>query len=265
MQYDILTSTTNERVKLAYALQNQAKTRRKENMVVLEGVRLIADALDSGYKPNYVIYMRPSGKSGGQPLDALLTRLDRARVPLLEAAPEVMQHITDTETPQGIIAVVPRPSLAIMPDPGLILVLDGVADPGNMGTILRTAAAAGVDGCVLLPGCVEPYNPKTLRAGMGAHFRLPLESAEAAALAERFPDLPFYLADADAELPYDAVDWRAKCGLVIGGEAHGADPRTYSYMKNAITIPMNAKAESLNAGSAAAVILFEAVRQRRKG
>lgn len=261
----MLTSITNERVKSVHALQNLAKTRRKENKIVLEGVRLISDAFAAGFRPEYVIWSREVKGTGGAVLDSLLNKLDRARVPLLEATVEILNHLADTDTPQGIIAVVPTPELSVHADPTLLLVLDGVADPGNMGTIFRTAAGAGVDVCVLLPGCVDPFNPKVIRAGMSAHFRLPIRHMEAKELATTYPNMSFYLADSKAELTYDQVDWRRRTGLVVGGEAHGAAPATYAHVKSAITIPMQDELESLNAASAAAVILFEAARQRRVG
>jgi TrmH family RNA methyltransferase len=145
-----------------------------------------------------------------------------------------------------------------------VILLDNVRDPGNMGGILRTAAAAGVDVAVLSPGCADPYNPKTLRGGMGAHFRIPVMEAGWEQITAYCEHLKVYLAAADGELTHNAVDWTQPWVLVIGSEAHGVGPEVQALSgQQRIQIPMAAATESLNAGVAAAVILFEAQRQER--
>jgi TrmH family RNA methyltransferase len=147
-------------------------------------------------------------------------------------------------------------------DANLVLILDGIADPGNLGTILRTAAAAGADVVILAPGCVDPYNPKVLRSGMGAHFRVPLARQAWPDIAAEYGHLAVYLADAASDLPYYAVDWRQPAGLIIGGEARGAETQARQLARATIAIPMSNAVESLNAAMAAGVILFEIRRQR---
>jgi TrmH family RNA methyltransferase len=129
---------------------------------------------------------------------------------------------------------------------------------------LRTAAAAETDVVILLPGCVDPYNPKVLRGGMGAHFRLPILSLTWPHIVAQYPDLPLYVADAAGTLTYDAVDWRQPAGVIIGGEARGAQDTAYQHAAAAISIPMGNRFESLNAAMATAIILFECRRQRRQ-
>ena len=166
---------------------------------------------------------------------------------------------------QGVIAVIPIPRPAPPPDPGLVLVLDQVRDPGNLGTILRSAAAAGVDLVLLSPGCVDPWNPKVLRAGMGAHFRLPVVEAESwDAIGERLAGLAVWLADAHGGTPYDRVDWTAPSALIVGGETTGLSREAESLGRGRVAIPMARDVESLNAAMAATILLFEAARQRRQ-
>lgn len=256
----LITSTQNARVKLVRALQAHSKTRRAEGRLVLEGARLISDALAAGIQPDFTLHTESFAQS---PSTApLLARLQSLNVPCLPVSPEVMAHAAETQTPQGILAVLPLPNLPFPSQPNLLLALDGVADAGNLGTLLRSAAAVGVDGVLLLPNCVDPFNPKALRAGMGAHFRVPVQSSTWQQVGQHFPDLPFYLAAANGTLPYYAVDWRQPAALIIGGEAHGATPAAHQHAAQRIAIPMANDFESLNAAAAAAVILFEARRQR---
>lgn len=254
----IITSPHNERIKLVRALQNQGKVRRREGQIALEGVRLISDALIMGTTPDFVIY---TPEMTNEPLLSLLDNLREHGITCLEVIPAVMAEVADTQSPQGVIAVVPMPTLTIPTMLHLLLILDGVADPGNMGTILRTAAAASVDMVILAPGCVDPFNPKVLRSGMGAHFRIPILHKRWPEIAADHADLPLYLADTSGTMPYYQVDWRQPAGLIIGGEARGADDQARHLATATIAIPMANAAESLNAAMATAVILFESRRQ----
>jgi TrmH family RNA methyltransferase len=142
------------------------------------------------------------------------------------------------------------------------LVLDGLRDPGNLGTILRTADAAGVQAVFLAPGTVDAYNPKVVRAAMGAHFHVPLVAAGWTALAGRLRGLSLWLAEARQGLAYDQVDWRQPSALIIGAEAAGPGDAARRLAPKQVSIPMPGQAESLNAAVAAGIILFEAARQR---
>lgn len=249
-----ISSPHNERVKLVRLLQQQAKARRQQRRLVLEGVRLVQDALDSGARPDFICY---TPEAGDYPLVA---RLQTAGVTCLAVTGDLMRDMADTETPQGVLGVFPWPERPLSPTPALILVADGWRDPGNLGTALRTAAAAGVDGVVLTPGTVDPYNPKTLRAGMGAHFRVPILALSWPDLAQHFPGLPIYIADAAGEISYLAVDWTRPSIIVIGGEAHGPQSAVRDLPHTLVSIPMVAGAESLNAAVAASLLIYEARR-----
>ncbi len=261
----MITSFHNERIKLLRVLQSQPRIRRKEGLLVLEGVRLISDALAAGYLPTFVIFTRDAVARGGErPGEALYQALLAKDVLCLETTPEVLNHAADTQSPQGMIAVLPMPTMPL-PSPNklsLVLILDAVADPGNLGTILRAAAASGADAVMLAPGCVDPYNPKALRSGMGAHFRIPLIQAPWSDIASQVAHMTVYLADSEGTPEYTVVNWAKPAAVIIGGEARGADQTARQLARDMISIPMANQAESLNAAIAAAVILFEIRRQR---
>ena len=250
----MITSLQNERVKLAHGLITGAKSRRKLGKVALEGTRLIGDALAAGYLPDFILY---DGSS------AAFRLLNVEPDVLLEASPDVMQHLAATEHSQGVIGVFPLPTPSLPRSPRRVLILDALRDPGNLGAILRSAAAAGVDLVLLAPGCVDPYNDKALRAGMGAHFRLPVINQSWEKIAETCAGLTVFLADMHGDLAYDAADWSGGWALIVGGEAHGAGEAAAALAHHRVFIPMAAETESLNAASAAAVILFEVARHGR--
>jgi TrmH family RNA methyltransferase len=177
-------------------------------------------------------------------------------------APEVLAAASDTQAPQGLLAVLRMHSLPLPERLDLAFIPDGVRDPGNLGTMLRTAAAAGV-GAVFLPaGTADPYAPKVVRAAMGAHFRLPVHIATWEEIAGRLSttSLQVYLAAA-GRASYTAADFRLR-PLVIGGEAEGAGAEAARLANARVHIPMPGGMESLNAAVAAGILLFEAVRQR---
>lgn len=247
----MITSTQNERVKDVYALQTQAKRRRKAGLIVLEGVRLVRDALHAGHSPETLFYTPDQAET----VDALNLRG-------LEVSAEVMRYMSDTQQPQGIIGVFPTPQFTAPDQPQRLLILDAIRDPGNLGTLLRTAAAAGVQAVILAPGCVDAFNPKVLRSGMGAHFRVPIVDMDWVQIEAYCAGLTVYLADGQGETRYDAADWSIPWALITGSEAHGASVDAQRIAQQRVYIPMAADTESLNAAAATAVLLFEAQRQR---
>jgi len=174
---------------------------------------------------------------------------------------EVMRAISDTQTPQGLLAVVPISEKP--PKEGLLLIVDRLRDPGNLGTILRSAWAAGVGQLVTTKGTVDIYSPKVVRGAMGAHFHLSL------APDKRWEEIEpllegrqILLAEARGEVAYHEVDWSKPSALIIGGEAEGASEEAKRLAHKRVYIPMPGGAESLNAAVAASIIIFEAVRYR---
>lgn len=250
----MITSLQNDRVKLAYGLITGSKSRRKLGKIVLEGVRLIHDAVEAGYLPEFILY---------DPNTIDVSTFDVPADLLLDASPEIIQHICATEQPQGIVGVFPMPVPRLPSEPRRVLILDALRDPGNLGTILRTAAAGGVDAVLLAPGCVDPYNDKALRGGMSAHFRIPVVPQKWDDIAAYCAGLAVYLADMGGDVDYTAADWAHGWALIVGGEAHGASEAAAALASQRISIPMAAETESLNAAAATAVILFEAARQSR--
>ncbi len=238
------------------------RARWQEGRFLLEGVRLIEDALRAGCIPA-LVFFAPDVLADSRGA-ALHERCRALGVDCFPASPEVVASLSDTVTPQGVVAVVPFPS----PSPsqpassGLLVVVDGLRDPGNLGTLLRTAAAAGVDRVLLGPGTADPYNPKVVRSAMGAHFRLAPEALSWAGIAQAVRGHRVWLADPGGETRYDRVDWREASALIIGGEAEGTGAEAAALATGRVAIPLARGVESLNAAVAASVILFEAARQR---
>ena len=254
----MITSAQNERVKYVRSLARR-RARQREGRFVVEGTRLLDELMRAGIRPALVFYTGTWAETpAGQRLLPLLGTAREGSWPVSET---VMAACSDTQTPQGVLAVVPFVSLE--PRPGLLLILDGMRDPGNLGTILRSAESAGVGQVLLAPGTVDLYNPKVVRGAMGAHLRLPVLSHDWPAISKRASGRVVWLAEAAAETAYDAVDWTRPAALIVGSEASGAGQEAEDLTTGRVSIPMAGGADSLNAAMAATVILFEAARQRR--
>lgn len=259
----MITSLSNDKVRYVRALQSRRRVREREHRLVFEGVRLVEECVRAGITPTFVFYtttVEADQRGGG-----LLASLRRMDVPCYEVTEAVMSACSDTQTPQGILAVLPTPNLPRPECPTLTLILDRLRDPGNLGTILRTALAAGVEQVLLAPGTVDPRNPKVVRAGMGAHLRLPVATLQWESITEAVTGCDVWLADASGETHYTSVDWTRPVAIILGGEAVGAGKRARALALGRVSIPMAAQVESLNTAAAAAVILFEVVRQRAEG
>jgi RNA methyltransferase, TrmH family len=258
----MITSTHNPRIQWVRKLQEQPSFRQSEGLFVIEGVRLVEEALRAGWQPSLVLYTPDLSQRGLEIIRSLSSSSEE------EVSPAVMKSASDTQTPQGLLAVVAQRLLPLPTELDFVLVLDAVRDPGNLGTILRTAVAAGVQGVILTPGCVDPFSPKVLRSAMGAHFRLPLlvlDWIEIEALlksGETRSEVKIYLSDAEGSLPYTRADFHSPALLIIGGEAEGAGAEAQRLAERRIHIPMAPGVESLNAAVAAAILMFEVVRQR---
>lgn len=255
-----ITSTRNPTIKWIRTLQSQGSRRRDEGLFIIEGVRLVEESAAERWPTRLVIHTDDQKERG----QVLLEELTRQGVEVQPVAEHVMQAASDTQTPQGILAVLEMHSLPLPERIDFALIADGIRDPGNLGTMLRTACAAGVDAVLLPPGNSDPYSPKVLRGAMGAHFRLPIHSLpweEIEALLGK-SGARRYLADPGGGLPYYQADFRAPLALVIGGEAAGASEKAMKHIDTSVHIPMPGEIESLNAAAAAAILLFEVRRQR---
>ncbi len=222
-----------------------------------EGTRWLSEVAGLTIVPQFVFYTAQWAETA---VHANL--LQQLPVPPQLVSEPVMAAMSDTKTPPGLLLVLPIQPIPMQPRPNLLLILDGVTNPGNLGTMLRTAAAAGVDGVLLGPNCVDAYNPKVVRGGMGAHLRLPLAALSWEEIAAQVAHMQVWLADVAAGVAYTAVDWRQPSALVVGSEAWGVGEMANRVANGRLTIPMYTATESLNAAMAAGIILFEAVRQR---
>jgi TrmH family RNA methyltransferase len=252
-------SADNQTIKLVRSLR-QRKTREAERLFVVEGERLVGEALARGMQPAALL-IREDKRDYAK---SLATRF-REVPPFRIVATRLFDSISDTVTSQGVIALLPIPQSSI-PDVErpLIVVADRIADPGNLGTLIRVAAGAGADALVLTPGSVDPYNPKVVRAGMGAHFQIPLIWFDAAvrtwltsSCANRV------IADASGEADYVGIDWNEPSALIVGPETGEFSVGARALATTSARIPLAEGIESLNAAIAGAVMLFEASRQRR--
>ena len=257
----MITSSHNPRIQWICKLQGQPRQRAAEGVFIAEGVRLVEEALQAGWQPALVLFT-PNLSQRGQDL---IQRLVPSVVE--QVSPSVMQSASDTQTPQGILAVLKQKDLPLPDRLDFVLVLDAIRDPGNLGTILRTATAAGVQGVILTPGSVDPFSPKVVRSAMGAHFRLPVLHLDWVEIM-RFlkpgdqPGLKVYLTAAQGSLPFTQADFTSPTALIVGGEAEGAGAQARSLADAQVYIPMRSGVELLNAAVAAAVLMFEVLRQR---
>ena len=246
------------------ALERSTRRRYHEGLLVVEGLRLAQEALGAGLPVHEAFYTEAFAESApGKPLvDVCLAR----SVSCWEVSSDVMKALSDTETPQGILLVMAIPDLRCDDDAPFILVPDGIRDPGNLGTMLRAAWAAGVSQVLMPPGTADYTSPKVVRAGMGAHFYLPLRRTAWDEIAPIVAGADIWLAEAGQGTPYDVVNWRSRVVLIIGGEAEGASPEGRALAAGRhVYIPMARGVDSLNAAMASAIVLFEAARQRRIG
>jgi TrmH family RNA methyltransferase len=257
-----ISSAQNRHIAQARAL-GRKRARDRDQLCLVEGVRLIEAALDAGVAPVSAFVVEGSATDDRQ--RGLERRLLDGNWPTWYVSAEAMQALANTLTPQGVACVVPIPEMppTLPPDASLVVLLDGLRDPGNLGTIIRTCHALGVDALLLTKDCVDPWAPKVLRAGMGGHFGLRIYADR---LWEEIPEqsagLRWVVAEADATAPAWRYDWTQPVMLVVGGEAHGASARAAQLADDRVRIPMVPGAESLNAAIACGMLLYEAVRQR---
>ncbi len=255
----MLTSTSNTKVKHVKALQARSRKRREAQAFVVEGVRLVEEAMKANWQVELVFYTEDLNPRGHD----IVAAYRQENVEVVQVSPEVMQSASDTQSPQGILAVLPMGQIPIPEALKFVLLLDNVRDPGNMGTLMRTAVAANVDAVLLPPGNVDPYAPKVLRAGMGAHFSLAIREGGWDEVRKIISPLMVYLSDAAGMHIYSQTDMSIPLALIIGGEADGAGPEARSLADHTLSIPMPGGIESLNAAAAGAILMFEIVRQRQ--
>lgn len=253
-----LSSLQNPRVKLARSLA-QAKGRKQAGLFLVEGTKLLAEALSFGFKP--VTTFATAAWWEAHDWQAPFTALSGEKFEVPEA---VLGAIATTETPDPVVALLPLPArdaLALPPD-ALVVIAHRLQDPGNLGTIIRAADAAGAHAVVVTDQTVDPYAPKVVRATMGGLFHLPVVRSPLADWKSAHPELPIYAMTLAGATSIYAFDLRGAAAFLIGNEGQGLSPEDEALADHRVKIPIPGRAESLNAAMAATICLYEAVRQR---
>lgn len=255
----MITSSNNSKIKLVRSLQGRSKNRKAESAFVAEGIRLIEEAISVNWPIDYLLFDETTSERGQNLINNLREKGD---FDIVEIPAALMAEISDTETPQGILAVLQREALPLPESPTFVIIADQIRDPGNIGTLLRTAEAAGADAVILSPGTVDAFSPKVVRAGMGAHFHLPVQHKSWDEIKEYIGDIPTFLAEAEGGMPLWDANFTQNCALLVGGEAFGASREGRAAATKIVTIPMQGRVESLNAAVAGAIVIAEVLRQR---
>ncbi len=257
----MITSASNMQMKNLVRLQKKGRARREQDVFVVEGMKMYREAPREFIEKVYISKSFSEKAEAGELLGGRNVEVVDDRV---------FQNISDTKTPQGILAVIRRQHYTLEQVVGgekpLVLVLENIQDPGNLGTILRTGEGAGVTGIVMSADTVDIYNPKTIRSTMGSVYRMPFCYAEDMDQVMRNlkqQGISVYAAHLKGSADYDAVDYRGSCGFLIGNEGSGLSERLAAQADGYIRIPMCGEVESLNAAVASAVLMYEAFRQRK--
>ncbi len=257
----MITSISNPKIKDIIQLQKKSRLRNERGLFLVEGIRMAREI--------------PADQMVQMYATADFYQKSRQQLPQ-EIRPELVSEqvfsaMSDTKTPQGVLAVVKQseyqPETLMSAENAHLLVLDNLQDPGNLGTIFRTAEAAGVTGIIMSRDCVDIYNPKTVRSTMGAIFRQPfvyVESVPETIAQMKKHGITVYAAHLQGRQTYDKENYRAKTAFLIGNEGNGLRQEVAEAADVWIRIPMEGEAESLNAAVAAAVLMYEVNRQRRK-
>ena len=254
----MITSSKNPKLKLVRALAGRPKERREAGAFLAEGARLVEEALAAGWPIRFALYAQGLSERSAQVVEALV----RAGVETESVEAGLFNSVSETESSQGVLAVLELSALSAPKKPTFTLILDKIRDPGNLGTLLRSAQAAGVDLVLIPPETSDPFAPKVVRSGMGAHFRLPILRADWDEICARLGKTPVYLAETENAIPCWQADFKSALALVVGGEAEGASPEARELASQNVVIPMPGGMESLNAAVAGSVLMFEVVRQR---
>ena len=252
---------------------------RNSPLLFLEGPRLVREALRSGQTIETLVLSKGEGGwEKGESNSFLEAAREKARRSAL-VSDSVFKSLSDVEAPQGMIAICPRPrwtwqdllhpTSVISPRLSPIIILDGVQDPGNLAAIVRTAEAAGAAGLVTTPGTARLFSPKALRGAMGSTLRLPsLEHREAGEIRRELQGASYtlwaasMLAEGQSSVPYTAVDWKKPAAMLVGQEGGGISAEWEALIDSRLYIPMRRPVESLNVAAAAAILLYESLRQR---
>lgn len=282
----MITSAANKGIKNVMLLLSKAKERRKQQVFVAEGIKMFLEAPVSGISQVYLSEQlaeeletgasfdmgeeKPSGKEGAALSDKLYSVKQSGRALVEIVKTDIFNKMCDTKTPQGILCVVSMPEYhldeMLETDEGLFLILEDIQDPGNLGTIVRSGEGAGLSGIIMSSHTVDIFNPKTIRATMGSIYRMPFIYTDDLADAVRTvknAGIKTYAAHLAGKTAYDKENYRGASAFLIGNEGNGLSRETADLADLYVRIPMLGEVESLNAGVAAALFMYEAARQRR--
>lgn len=261
----MITSPSNKSVKEVIQLMQKAKVRKEKELFVVEGIKMFLEAPDDRIVKVYAA--ESFGRQMPMPCREKIAELN-GRYELV--ADDVFRKMSDTKTPQGILCVVRQYSYRLeellAEKAPLLVILEEIQDPGNLGTIFRAGEGAGVTGILMSGSTVDIYNPKTIRSTMGSVYRMPFcyaDSLEEVIGKLQEKGIAVYAAHLRGAAVYDVYDYRRGTAFLIGNEANGLREETAAQADASVKIPMAGKVESLNAAVAASILLFEAARQRR--
>lgn len=257
----MITSTSNAKVKWLLKLQQKSKIREAEGLFIVEGLRMFEETPKNRIREVYVsetFYEKYKDK----------LKIDKSKVEIFSE--RVFAHVSDTKSPQGVLCVVERLDYTfeqiIEKRPAHILILEDVRDPGNVGTILRSAEGAGVTGILLSTNCVDMYNPKVIRSTMGSVYRVPflyVEDLKETIMNLKKQNICIYATSLEGTEYYADEQYREDLAFMLGNEANGLLPETAKLADAQVKIPMQGEVESLNVAIAASIFMFEVCRQRR--
>lgn len=277
---EIISSKDNKRIKYIRSLLEKGSIRKKNHSFVVEGIKLVDEALEYGGVLDIIVSesLYEEIVSGDLSRNALLSdngkhiiKQVKQGTSLTVVSDAVFKSVSETITPQGVIAVVDMPESGLLEGDYLkkayeksgkikLLVLEDTADPGNLGTIMRTAEAAGVTGVIMGKGTVDIFNPKVVRSTMGSIFRLPfsyVDDLKAVILGLKRDGISFYATHLKGKESYRDISYSDKAGILIGNEARGLSDEIANLADTYVIIPMQGKVESLNAAVAAALMMYE--------
>lgn len=260
----MISSTSNTQVKQVTALTKKAKYRKETGLFVVEGVKMFSELPKDRIHAVYVseTFLKKSTHK------KLVEGIKKIEV----VTDEVLKAMADTQTPQGILALVKQYNYQIedvltSEKPTHLMILETIQDPGNLGTILRAGEGAGITGVIMNSTTADMYNPKVIRSTMGSIYRVPfiyVEDFKETLVLLKERKICLYAAHLDGENNYDQEDYTGDTGFLIGNEANGLSEEIASMADRYIKIPMMGQVESLNAAVASSILMFETARQRRK-
>ena len=257
----MITSTSNPQVKELLQLQKKSKARNERNVFIVEGIRMFREVPKERLEKVYISESFYNKKK---------QELKLFDVPVEILSDRVFSHVSDTKTPQGVLSLVRQKKTSLeeilQVENPYLMILDNLQDPGNLGTIVRTAEGAGVTGIIMSHDCVDIYNPKTIRSTMGSVYRMPflyVDDMDDMLQQLKKQGIKTYAAHLQGKNSYDKEDYKSGCAFMIGNEGNGLRKEIADQADIWVRIPMHGQVESLNAAIAASVLMFEVCRQRR--